>query len=138
MTCRTSTRNPVQVRAVQFYSSLVDTNGCGHIWRDRGRVRVRPATVIGLRPAADQLRPENSAGWAASANMCRIECHALLAMIPGPRLPVLEDSLYLVLEPCTGTYLPVVRSLIVPQYHSGVRICPLCKYCSTRDSKIQE
>ncbi len=60
MTCRSSTRNPVQVRAVQFYSSLVDTNGCGHIWRDRGRVR--PATVIGLRPAADQLRPENSAG----------------------------------------------------------------------------
>jgi hypothetical protein len=77
MTCRSSTRNPVQVRAVQFYSSLVDTNGCGHVWRDRGRVR--PATVIGLRPAAAQLRPENSAGC-GFGQMSRIKCHALLSM----------------------------------------------------------
>jgi hypothetical protein len=75
MICRSSTRNPVQIRAVQFYSSLVDTNGCGHVWRDRGRVR--PATVIGLRPAAAQLRPENSAGC-GFGQMSRIKCHALL------------------------------------------------------------
>ncbi len=75
MICRSSTRNPVQVRAVQFYSSLVDTNGCGHVWRDSGRVR--PATVIGLRPAAAQLRPENSAGC-GFGQMSRIKCHALL------------------------------------------------------------
>ena len=78
MICRSSTRNPVQVRAVQFYSSLVDTNGCGHVWRDSGRVR--PATVIGLRPAAAQLRPENSAGC-GFGQMSRIKCHALLGSL---------------------------------------------------------
>jgi hypothetical protein len=78
MICRSSTRNPVQVRAVQFYSSLVDTNGCGHVWRDRGRVR--PATAIGLRPAAAQLRPENSAGC-GFGQMSRILCHALVPII---------------------------------------------------------
>jgi hypothetical protein len=80
---RSSTRNPVQVRAVQFYSSLVDTNGCGHVWRERGRVR--PATVIGLRPAAAQLRPENSASC-GFGQMSWIKCHALPASMPQVRV----------------------------------------------------
>ena len=80
MTCRSSTRNPVQVRAVQFYSSLVDTNRSGQVWRDRGRVLVRPATVIGLgRPRTNHVQKIRPA--AASANMSRMKCHALLSML---------------------------------------------------------
>jgi hypothetical protein len=46
-------------------------------WRDHGRVR--PAIVIGLRPAAAQLRPENSAGCGFGQHQSD-KCHALLAI----------------------------------------------------------
>ena len=61
MTRTSSTRNPVQVRAVQFSSSLVGRYGCGPVRRDGGRVRPAPDLANGrvrvthvqkIRPAA--------------------------------------------------------------------------------------
>jgi hypothetical protein len=57
-------RNHVQVRAVQFSSSLVGTYGCDPVRCDGGRVR--PALVFGLRPGM-AIRPVLAANKTFSA-----------------------------------------------------------------------
>jgi hypothetical protein len=75
MTCRRSTRNPVRVRAVQFYSRLVGTYGCGQVRHDSGRVR--PARFLACGRSTTQIGTENSAGC-GSGSMFESECHALV------------------------------------------------------------
>ncbi len=85
---RRSTRNPVRVRAVQFSSRLVGTNGCGQVRHDSGRVR--PARFLACGRATAQIGPENSAG-SGSGSMFESECHALLV---GSILPCGLSPLY--------------------------------------------
>ena len=82
MTRTSSTRNPVQVRAVQFSSSLVGTYGCGPVQRDCGRVR--PTPDFGLWPGTGNRRAENLAGC-GFGSMFPTECHAL-PPTPGTRI----------------------------------------------------
>jgi hypothetical protein len=51
MACRSSTRNPVQVRAVQFYSSLVEQMGAAMYGETAAGNHVRPATVTYTSPS---------------------------------------------------------------------------------------
>jgi hypothetical protein len=82
------TRNPVQVRIVQFSSSLVGTCGCGPVRREggRGTAGVRPALVFGLRPGTVNRSPENSAGYEYGfGSTCQVSTQRRHALVPGTR-----------------------------------------------------